>query len=43
LLLFRPGDRHEDRNEGRGPLRTFNVYDPPAYTDEGGELPAGRA
>jgi mannose-6-phosphate isomerase-like protein (cupin superfamily) len=43
LLLIERGDRHEIRNTGREPLRTVNVYVPPAYTDEGEELPAGRA
>ena len=43
LLLIERGDRHEIRNSGQEPLRTLNVYVPPAYTDEGEELPAGRA
>ena len=43
LLLIERGDRHEIRNTGEGPLRTVNVYVPPAYTNEGEELPAGRA
>ena len=43
LLLIQRGDRHAIRNTGTGPLRTLNVYVPPAYTDEGQELPAGRA
>jgi mannose-6-phosphate isomerase-like protein (cupin superfamily) len=43
LLLIERSDRHEIRNSGRGPLRTLNVYVPHAYTDEGDELPAGRA
>jgi mannose-6-phosphate isomerase-like protein (cupin superfamily) len=43
LLLIGRGETHEIRNTGREPLRTLNVYVPPAYTDEGGELPAGRA
>ena len=42
LLLIERGDIHEIRNTGPGPLRTLNVYVPPAYTDEGEELPAGR-
>jgi mannose-6-phosphate isomerase-like protein (cupin superfamily) len=43
LLLIRRGERHEIRNIGKEPLRTLNVYVPPAYTPEGDELPAGRA
>ena len=43
LLLIQRGDTHEIRNTGRGPLRTLNVYVPPAYTAAGEELPAGRA
>lgn len=42
LVLIQRGDTHEIRNTGRGPLRTLNVYVPPAYTAEGDELPAGR-
>jgi mannose-6-phosphate isomerase-like protein (cupin superfamily) len=43
LLLIQRGDFHEIRNTGSGPLRTLNVYVPPAYTDEGEELPRGRS
>ncbi|MBV8229453.1 MAG: hypothetical protein JO329_05655 [Planctomycetaceae bacterium] len=42
-MLIQRGETHEIRNTGREPLRTLNVYVPPAYTDEGDELPAGRA
>ena len=35
-------DKHEIRNTGSEPLRTLNVYVPPAYTGEGEELAAGR-
>jgi len=42
LLLIERGNRHEIRNTGRGPLRTLNVYVPPAYTKPGDELPRGR-
>ena len=42
LLLIQRGDTHEIRNTGRGPLRTLNIYVPPAYTSDGDELPAGR-
>ena len=43
LVLIRRGDRHEIRNTGSGALKTLNVYVPPAYTEGGEELPAGRA
>lgn len=42
LILIERGDRHEIRNTGRTPLRTLNVYVPPAYTPAGDELPRGR-
>ena len=42
LVLIQRGQTHEIRNTGREPLRTLNVYVPPAYTAEGDELPAGR-
>jgi mannose-6-phosphate isomerase-like protein (cupin superfamily) len=42
LLLIQRGETHEIRNTGTEPLRTLNVYVPPAYTAEGDELPAGR-
>ena len=42
LMLIEHGDRHEIRNTGRRPLRTLNVYVPPAYTAEGDELPRAR-
>jgi mannose-6-phosphate isomerase-like protein (cupin superfamily) len=42
LVLIQRGDRHEIRNTGAGPLKTLNVYLPPAYTDDGDELPAGK-
>ena len=41
LMLIERGDEHEVRNTGRTPLRTLNVYVPPAYTAGGDELPAG--
>ena len=43
LLLIARGERHEIKNTGRTPLRTLNMYVPPAYTSEGDELPAGRS
>jgi mannose-6-phosphate isomerase-like protein (cupin superfamily) len=42
LMLIEHGDMHEIRNTGRSPLRTLNVYMPPAYTKSGEELPRGR-
>ncbi len=42
LLLVERGDRHEIRNTGRVPLRTLNVYVPPAYSKSGEPLPRGR-
>jgi oxalate decarboxylase/phosphoglucose isomerase-like protein (cupin superfamily) len=33
---------HEIRNTGNDPLRTLNVYVPPAYTEDGKERPAGK-
>ena len=43
LLLIEKGEKHEIRNTGRTPLRTLNLYVPPAYTSNGDELPAGKA
>jgi mannose-6-phosphate isomerase-like protein (cupin superfamily) len=43
LLHIRRGETHEVRNTGKAALRTLNVYVPPAYTEEGDELPAGRS
>jgi mannose-6-phosphate isomerase-like protein (cupin superfamily) len=43
LLLIEHRDRHEVRNTGRAPLRTLNVYVPPAYTKHGNPLPRGKA
>jgi mannose-6-phosphate isomerase-like protein (cupin superfamily) len=42
LILIERGERHEIRNTGRRPLRTLNLYVPPAYTRSGDELPRGR-
>ena len=42
LLLIEHGDRHEIRNTGRTLLKTLNFYVPPAYTNDGDELPAGK-
>jgi mannose-6-phosphate isomerase-like protein (cupin superfamily) len=43
LVLIKRGETHEIRNTGRTPLRTLNIYVPPAYTPAGNERPAGRA
>jgi mannose-6-phosphate isomerase-like protein (cupin superfamily) len=43
LLLIERGDVHEIRNTGRTPLRTLNIYVPPAYARSGEELPRGRS
>jgi mannose-6-phosphate isomerase-like protein (cupin superfamily) len=42
LLLIERGNTHEIRNTGKGPLETLNVYVPPAYTNDGAELHAGK-
>jgi mannose-6-phosphate isomerase-like protein (cupin superfamily) len=42
LLLIERKDRHEIRGAGRQPLRTLNIYVPPAYTKGGEPLPRGR-
>jgi mannose-6-phosphate isomerase-like protein (cupin superfamily) len=42
LILLERGERHEIRNTGHTPLRTLNLYVPPAYTKAGDELPRGR-
>jgi mannose-6-phosphate isomerase-like protein (cupin superfamily) len=43
MILIERGDRHEVRNTGQGLLKTVSVYVPPAYRDDGEELPAGRS
>jgi mannose-6-phosphate isomerase-like protein (cupin superfamily) len=43
LLLIEHGEKHEIRNTGGTPLKTVNIYVPPAYTTEGDERPAARA
>jgi mannose-6-phosphate isomerase-like protein (cupin superfamily) len=42
LPLIERRTTHEIRNVGRTPLRTLNVYVPPAYTKAGDTLPRGR-
>lgn len=41
LLFIERGRSHEIRNEGDEPLKTLNVYVPPAYSPAGGTLPPG--
>jgi mannose-6-phosphate isomerase-like protein (cupin superfamily) len=43
LVFIQRGDRHEIRNTGRTALRTLNIYVPPAYAEDGEELPRGGA
>jgi mannose-6-phosphate isomerase-like protein (cupin superfamily) len=43
LVLVERGTTHEIRNTGRTPLKTLNVYVPPAYRSDGDELPRGRS
>ena len=42
LLLIEHGDQHEIRNTGRAPLKTLNLYTPPAYRTDGSELPRAK-
>jgi mannose-6-phosphate isomerase-like protein (cupin superfamily) len=42
LMLIEHRDRHEIRALGDEPLRTLNIYVPPAYTPDGDPLPRGR-
>ncbi len=43
LLLIEHGDLHEIKNtDEKEPLRTLNLYVPPAYTEDGEELSRGR-
>ena len=43
LVLIEKGSTHEIRNTGRTPLKTLNVYVPPAYRSDGDELPRGKS
>jgi mannose-6-phosphate isomerase-like protein (cupin superfamily) len=43
MVLIERGTTHEIRNTGRVPLKTLNVYVPPAYRADGSELPRGRS
>lgn len=42
LVLIERGVEHEIRNTGTTPLKTLNLYVPPAHTHAGDELPRGR-
>jgi mannose-6-phosphate isomerase-like protein (cupin superfamily) len=42
LILIERADEHEIKAVGREPLRTLNVYVPPAYTKDGGETRAAK-
>ena len=42
LLLIEKGETHEIRATGSSPLKTLNVYVPPAYQDEDTPRPAGK-
>lgn len=42
LVLIEHGETHEIKNVGQGPLRTLNVYVPPAYTGTGEEGPRAK-
>ena len=42
LLLIERGVTHEIRNAGRTPLKTLNLYVPPAYSVSGRPLSRGR-
>jgi mannose-6-phosphate isomerase-like protein (cupin superfamily) len=42
LLLIERGVEHEVRNTGRTPLKTLNLYVPPAYRKDGEPLPRGK-
>lgn len=42
IILIERGDTHEIRATGAGPLRTLNIYVPPAYLDDNTPLPSGQ-
>jgi mannose-6-phosphate isomerase-like protein (cupin superfamily) len=42
LFLIEHADQHEIRNTGQRPLKTLNIYSPPAYTKSGDELPRAK-
>lgn len=43
LMLIEHGDTHEIRATGKTPLKTINIYVPPAYLDDETSLPAGKS
>ena len=43
LLVIEHGETHEIRCTGEESLRTVNFYSPPAYDEDGEELPAGES
>jgi mannose-6-phosphate isomerase-like protein (cupin superfamily) len=43
LVIIERGEKHEIRNSGDTPLRTLNIYVPPAYTPAGDEKSAGKS
>lgn len=42
LLLIEKGDLHEIHASPAGPLKTLNIYVPPAYADDESPLPPGK-
>jgi mannose-6-phosphate isomerase-like protein (cupin superfamily) len=42
LLFIQRRETHEIRNTGSKPLRTLNIYVPPAYANEDDEVPAAK-
>ena len=42
LLLIERGVKHQILNTGRAPLKTLNLYVPPAYRADGEPLPRGK-
>lgn len=42
LLLIEMNDRHEIRASGTEPLKTLNIYVPPAYRDDNTPLTTGK-
>jgi len=42
VMLIEQGDAHEIQATGDTPLRTLNIYVPPAFRDADTPLPAGR-
>ncbi len=42
MVLIEAGDTHEIRNTASHPMKTLNIYVPPAYDPDGEELPPGK-